>query len=79
MFNVKYALPYSDVDSLTAEQRKQRFDPRDPIEFGHTLEQLLGGLTKAGFAIDAFMEDHAQDDPLSRYLATYYMFSSRKS
>jgi hypothetical protein len=77
-FIVRYPLPYSDLDSMTTDERNKTFDPKDPLEFGHTLEQILGGLTSVGFSIDGFIEDHSPDDPFSQYMASYYIFNAFK-
>lgn len=76
ILQVAHALPYSDLSSLTAEERSARFHPEDPIEFGHTLEQTLGGLVSSGFSVDGFLEERAEDDPLAPYMATYYAISA---
>ena len=36
-------------------------DQGDWIEFGHTMEQYLGGLTEAGFMIAGYIEEQAED------------------
>lgn len=36
-------------------------DQGDWIEYGHTMESYLGGLTGAGFAITGYMEEQAED------------------
>jgi SAM-dependent methyltransferase len=72
ILHVAHALPYSDLTSLTAHERSARFHPEDPIEFGHTLEQTLGGLMCSGFSVDGFLEDRAEGDPLAPYMANYY-------
>lgn len=41
-------------------------DMKDWIEFGHTLESLIGGQIKCGFAITGFYEDKDQDE-LAQY------------
>ncbi len=58
---VKYPLPYSDLTSLTAEQRDASKGDRETIEFGHTLEDLIGGQIRCGFQIVGFYEDHWYD------------------
>jgi SAM-dependent methyltransferase len=68
---VKHALPYSDISSLTGEAKERRSKSGDPIEFGHTLTDQLGGQTDAGFLISGFYEDrHGEADALARYTAT---------
>jgi SAM-dependent methyltransferase len=54
---LKYSLPYSDVDSLTDEERRRYTDRNDPLEYAHTLEQQIGGQIDAGFVITGFYED----------------------
>lgn len=71
---VRYSIPYSDLTSLSEEElQKIVLDPEAPLEFGHTLEDLIGGQIDAGFLICGFYEDRLgadQDDPISEYLAT---------
>lgn len=47
-------IPISDLTSLTAHEWSARFHPEDPIEFGHKLEQTLGGLMSSGFSWTGF-------------------------
>jgi SAM-dependent methyltransferase len=71
---VKYALPYSDVESLTAEERQEYIETGAPLEFSHTLEDQIGGQLDAGFRLTGFFEDapvNEEDDPVSRYMPTY--------
>lgn len=37
------------------------YDDSDWIEYGHTMEEYLGGLTKCGFAIDGYIECQRED------------------
>jgi SAM-dependent methyltransferase len=71
VFEVKYALPYSDLTSLAEEERQQYIDQEEPLEFGHTLEDQIGGQLDAGFVITGFFEDYAPDEPLSKYMPTF--------
>ncbi|WP_332447624.1 class I SAM-dependent methyltransferase [Sphaerochaeta sp.] len=48
---VKYTIPYSDLTSLSEQEREKRRSRHDTVEFSHTLEDLLGGITDAGFSI----------------------------
>ena len=68
---VRHSLPYSDVDSLTDEERAPLIERGDPLEFGHTLEDQIGGQTKAGFAITGFYEDRHRTLEIAKYSATY--------
>jgi SAM-dependent methyltransferase len=73
IFCARHSLPYSDLDSLDEVQRLQRFDPHDPIEFGHTMEDLLGSMVDQGFAVTGFLEDRIDDDPLAKLIATCFL------
>lgn len=73
ILRVEHALQYSDLTSLTQEQRQERFGADDPLEFGHTMEQILGGLTLAGFAVTGFMEDSVPGDPMAPFIANYFV------
>lgn len=68
----KFALPYSDLTSKSADELAKQIEANIPIEFGHTLEQQIGGQIAAGFAITGFYEDHWTDDAtvLNRLTAT---------
>jgi SAM-dependent methyltransferase len=57
ILQIKYKLPYSDIEQLDEDELKKRIDNCEPIEYGHTLEDLIGGQIKAGFAIVGFYED----------------------
>jgi SAM-dependent methyltransferase len=67
----RHALPYSDLHSLTREERRQLIEKGEPLEFGHTLSDQLGGQTDAGFAITAFYEDQHRTLPIAKYTPTY--------
>jgi SAM-dependent methyltransferase len=71
LLQVRHALPYSDSDSLTKEERMEFIQKGEPLEFGHTLEDQLGGQTRAGFLITGFYEDHHRTLPIAKYTPTY--------
>ena len=68
---VRHKLPYSDVDSLTEEERARRFSSGEPLEFSHTLTAQIGGQIEAGFYIKGFYEDHHRHLKLAQYTPTY--------
>ena len=71
---VAHALPYSDADSLSEEEKQRRLEAGEPLEFSHTLETQIGGQIDAGFVIAGFYEDayaQQEDDLLSRYSAVF--------
>jgi SAM-dependent methyltransferase len=71
---VRHRLPYSDVTSLTKQELAGRLYARQPLAFGHLLEDQIGGQIDAGFLISGFFEDRFPDhfrDPLSYYIPTF--------
>ncbi len=68
---VRYRLPYSDVEQLSEQEQQRYRDEGLPFEFSHTLEEQIGGQIAAGFAITGFYEDY--DDPASPNLLGRYM------
>jgi len=68
---VRYAIPYSDLTSLSAEQRQRYIDQNEPLVFGHTLEDLIGGQLAAGLVLTDFFEDRDPQTPLSRYIDSF--------
>lgn len=71
---VKYALPYSDVEHLTEEEKRRYKEEGIPFEFSHTLEDQIGGQIAAGFVITGFYEDYdreGENSPLRNYTPTY--------
>jgi len=71
---VRHSIPYSDLTALDeADRRHTILEKHEPLEFGHTLEDQIGGQLDAGFAITGFYEDRydgGESDPLSKYLPT---------
>ncbi len=56
----RHKLPYSDIDSLTAEERQYYLDRNEPLCYSHTLTDLLGGQCAAGFALIGLYEDYGR-------------------
>ena len=68
---VAHSIPYSDVTSLTKEDLDEYLAKGLPLEFGHSLTDLLGGQCAAGFVITDLYEDVMSDSPLSKYHPNY--------
>ena len=71
---VVHGLPYSDLKVLGEQQRAELLERGDPLEFGHTLEQQIGGQLEAGLVLTGLYEDHYPDrevDVISRYTASF--------
>ena len=71
---VRYALPYSDLTSLTPEEFDRRRAALEPLEFSHSLEEQIGGQLEAGLALTALFEDgfpgHTIDAWMPSFIAT---------
>jgi SAM-dependent methyltransferase len=68
---VRHALPYSDLTSPTPEEKALLEAADEPIAFGHTLEDQLGGQLDAGFVLTALYEDRWSESALGRYASTF--------
>jgi len=68
---VRHRIPYSDLEQLTAEELQAYVDKEEPLMFGHTLEDLIGGQLEAGLVLAGFFEDVDPGSPLQAHLPTY--------
>lgn len=68
---VRHTIPYSDVTSLTDAERRQNAAKHEPINFGHTLDDQIGGQLEAGFLLTGFYEDGDASYPLAKYLPVF--------
>jgi len=72
---VRHRIPYSDLTHLKeATLRRLYVDTGLPIEFGHTLNDQIGGQLDAGLLLTSMYEDHydeATGDLLSRYMDSF--------
>ena len=68
---VRHTIPYSDLTHLSAAERARREAAGEPLSFGHTLEDQIGGQLDAGFVLTAMFEDRWPQGPLAHYLATF--------
>lgn len=77
---VKYSLPFSDLTSLSQEERAKIDADGAAYEFGHTFEDQIGGQIDAGFAISGFYEDDWEDaaTPLNKYGRIFIATLARK-
>lgn len=57
LLEVRHRLPYSDLTSINAEERKEYMAAEEALEFGHTLTDQIAGQIEAGLAITGFYED----------------------
>jgi hypothetical protein len=52
-----YKQPYSDLYSLPVEELDVLFRNNEPLEFGHSLTDQIGGLLEEGFTVTSMFED----------------------
>ena len=76
---VRYAIPYSDLKDMEPEELDICIEEGIPLEFGHSLTDLIAGQTDAGFSITGFYEDICPDSPLSKYHPAYIATRAVKS
>jgi SAM-dependent methyltransferase len=72
IFQVKYTLPYSDLHSISEEERKHILPEDAPLEFSHTYDAQIGGQLEAGFLLAGFFEDIHPGEPASNYFPKYF-------
>ena len=70
---VKYTLPFSDTKSLSEKELRKRIGKNDTVEFSHTLEDIIGGVTDSGFAIEGFFSDTTSFEPVDSFLVDCYI------
>lgn len=78
---VRNALPYAEIDSLSLEEKKAAIDRGMVFVWSHTLSDLLGGQMQAGFKMLEFSEAKRIDPrapSINRYSATYFMTAAER-
>jgi SAM-dependent methyltransferase len=70
-FRVAHSIPYSDLASLSEDDRAKLAERDEPLEFGHTLDDQIGGQIAAGFVLTGFFEDIDPGSNLGQYLPTF--------
>jgi len=68
---LRHKVPYSDVTSLPEEERLALFGRDAPLEFGHSLEQIFGGLLAEGLRIDGYLEEFNTREKMGEYFPSY--------
>jgi SAM-dependent methyltransferase len=76
---VRYSIPYSDLNDMEPEELDICIEEGIPLEFGHSLTDLIAGQTDSGFLINGFYEDICPDSPLSKYHPAYIATRAIKS
>jgi SAM-dependent methyltransferase len=68
---VRHSIPYSDLTGPTEDERRQNPELADPIEFGHSLDDQIGGQLEAGFVLTGLFEDFDREHPLAKHIASF--------
>jgi SAM-dependent methyltransferase len=71
ILEVAHSIPYSDLTSIPKEDLEELMGKGLPVEFGHSLTDLIGGQCDAGFVITDMYEDYMLDSPLHSYHPNY--------
>jgi 2-polyprenyl-3-methyl-5-hydroxy-6-metoxy-1,4-benzoquinol methylase len=78
--NIINKIPYSDLETLSSQQKEMYREEGIPFEFGHTLEDQIGGQIDAGFIIAGFYEDKHNpiDHPIYDHISTFIATKATK-
>ncbi|MDB4809730.1 class I SAM-dependent methyltransferase [bacterium] len=77
-FKLQHKIPYSDLTSLSSEQMQALLEENEPLCFGHTLTDQLGGQIEAGLVITGLFEDGWSEWPISKYISTFIATKATK-
>ncbi len=63
-------IPYADLTDMNAQDLAEYQSRNDPMEYGHTLADLIGGQIDAGFVLRGLYEDDwpVDHDPISAFI-----------
>jgi len=75
---LRYRIPYADTEQLDPLSLDSFMADEQPLCFGHTLEDQIGGQLEAGLAMVGLFEDRWDDKPIDDRIATFLATRSRK-
>lgn len=75
---VRYCLPYSDVEDLPKDQLQKYMEEGNPLEYSHSFNDQIGGQLQAGFIITGFYEDHDPFALMGQYMPTFFAVKAEK-
>ena len=78
ILEVAHSIPYSDLTSIPKEDLEELMEKGLPVEFGHSLTDLLGGQCDAGLVITDMYEDYMMDSPLHQFHPSYIATRAQK-
>lgn len=53
---LRFSVPYSDLEALTPEDLNAKIENCEILEYGHSLEDIIGGQLRCGFLLKGFQE-----------------------
>ncbi len=68
---VAHSIPYADSKDLPPAELEDLISRGYPLEFGHSLTDLIGGQLDAGLMITHLYEDYMDDSVLAKYHPSY--------
>lgn len=72
IFTLKYESPYSDLTSLNDDELKFFLDQKEPVIFGHSLENHINGQLSSGLQLTEIMEDsYGGANPVDKYFPAF--------
>jgi len=71
ILEIAHSIPYSDLTSIPKENLDELVQKCLPLEFGHSLTDLLGGQCAGRFVLTDLYEDVMPDSPLAKYHPNY--------
>jgi SAM-dependent methyltransferase len=71
ILEIAHSIPYSDLTSISKQDLEEHLQKGLPVEFGHSLSDLIGGQCAAGLVITDMYEDYMLDSPLHNYHPSY--------
>ncbi len=69
---IQHKIPYADHEHLSEAERQGHFEAGRALEFGHSLDDLIGGQLVAGFVITGFYEDRFPSKAVDAYLPVLF-------
>lgn len=74
VLQMRYKLPYADTEQLEKEKLNQLIENGKSVQFGHVLEDQIGGQIRVGFVIAGLYEDYWGDPgkrPMDKHLPSF--------
>jgi hypothetical protein len=76
---VKHSIPYSELTSISSSDKAKYIAEREPLCFGHSLSDQIGGQLEAGLRVIGYYEDHWNAYPVGKYIGDMAATRSIKS